>query len=94
MYYVSEGEVRFRVYTEEFTAGPECVVKIPKFASHSLTALNNSVLYDIGGTTRWHALFQDYDSILTYDPARARDAETIGALKAKYGCQIKSASLS
>jgi quercetin dioxygenase-like cupin family protein len=90
MYYITEGEVRFRVYDEEFTAHPECLVKIPKFADHSLQALSKSVMYDIGGLTRWQALLEDYTSICTYDPDRAKDPEAMEKLKAKYGCLIKT----
>lgn len=93
MYYVTKGRVKFTVYDEEFEATPECVVKIPKFAAHSLVALENSVVYDVAGTTRWQAFFQDRASILQYDPERAKKPETMEELKAKFGCQIKSCGL-
>ncbi|MCL1804660.1 MAG: hypothetical protein FWG28_01455 [Clostridiales bacterium] len=89
MYYVTAGEIKFKVYDEEFTAYPECVVKIPIFASHSIEAVKSSVMYDIGGLTRWHALLQDRSAIIN-DPARAKDGELMKKLKAKYGCQIES----
>ncbi len=75
---------------EEFTAYPECLVKIPKFADHSLQVLSKAVMYDIGGLTRWQALLEDYTSIRTYDPDRAKDPEAMERLKAKYGCLIQS----
>jgi hypothetical protein len=74
MYYITAGEVRFRVYDEEFTAYPECLVKIPKFADHSLQVLSKAVMYDIGGLTRWQALLEDYTSIRT----RPRQGEGSG----------------
>jgi hypothetical protein len=85
--YCSAGEIKFKVYDEEFTAYPECVVKIPIFASHSIQAVKKSVMYDIGGLTRWHALLQDRSAILN-DPARAGDKALMEKIKAKYGCQI------
>ena len=93
MYYVTAGEIRFQVYDEVFTAYPECVVKIPMFASHSITALTQSVMYDIGGQTRWQAFLQDYSANLIQDPSMAADAEAMDNLKLKYGCQIKSIGL-
>lgn len=94
MYYVTEGKVTFKVYDDEFEAYPECVVKIPKFASHSIVAQTKAVMYDIAGLTRWQALLQDRTSILQYDPERAKKPETMAELKAKFGCQIKSYGLS
>jgi mannose-6-phosphate isomerase-like protein (cupin superfamily) len=89
MYYVTEGEIRFKVYDEEFIAYPECFVKIPLYASHSIHAQRKSVMYDIGGLTRWQAFLQDRSAILK-DPARANDPGVIDGLKKRYGCQIKS----
>ena len=92
MYYVTEGEIKFKVYDEEFTAYPECVVKIPLYASHRIEAVKKSVMYDIGGLTRWQALLQDRSALLR-DPERAKNPETIAKLKKKYGCQIESYGL-
>ncbi|NLO47576.1 MAG: cupin domain-containing protein [Clostridiales bacterium] len=89
MYYVTAGEVEFTVYDETFVAYPECVVKIPKFASHSIVAKSNAVMYDIAGKTRWYAFLQDRSSILYYEPERAKKPETMAALKEKFGCMIK-----
>jgi mannose-6-phosphate isomerase-like protein (cupin superfamily) len=90
LYYVVEGAIKFKVYDEEFTAGPDSIVKIPKYAPHSIVALEKSALYDLGGTTQWFALLQDRASILKFDPERAKDPATKAALKEKFGCQIKS----
>jgi mannose-6-phosphate isomerase-like protein (cupin superfamily) len=90
MYYVKEGEVKFKVYDEEFIAYSECVVKIPKFASHSIRAQTKAVMYDTGGLTQWFSFLQDRASILKYDNERAKKPETMAELKAKFGCQIKS----
>jgi mannose-6-phosphate isomerase-like protein (cupin superfamily) len=93
MYYITEGEIEFKVYDEVFTAYPECFVKIPLYASHRIKAVKKSVMYDIGGLTRWQALLQDRSGILN-DPERAKDPEVMEWLKAKYGCQIESYGLS
>jgi mannose-6-phosphate isomerase-like protein (cupin superfamily) len=93
LYYVTEGEIKFEVYTEEFVAGPECVVRIPMYAPHSITAVSDAAMYDLGGNTRWFALIQDWLSIQKYFPERAAKPETFEELKAKYDCQIKSFGL-
>jgi mannose-6-phosphate isomerase-like protein (cupin superfamily) len=90
MYYITAGEIRFKVYDNEFIAYPECLGKIPKFADHSFHVQRKAVMYDIGGLTRWQALLEDYASICAYDPDRAKDPEAMERLKAKYGCLIKS----
>ena len=89
MYYVTGGEILFKVYDEEFTAYPECVVKIPIFAPHSIKVIKKAVMYDIGGLTRWQAFLQDRTAIKK-DPGRADDPEIMEKLKEKYGCQIQS----
>ena len=90
MFYITDGEVKFKVYDEEFTATSECVVKLPKFACYSITALTDAVMYDVGGQTRWYALLQDRAAILKYDRDRAKDPETLKALKARFKCQIRT----
>ena len=89
MFYVTVGEIKFKVYDEVFTAFPECVVKIPIFAPHEIEVRKQSVMYDIGGLTRWQAFLQDRSAILR-DPDRASDPSVMEALKQKYRCQIKS----
>jgi hypothetical protein len=88
--YVRKGEVRITVYSEEYTATAGCLVNIPKFAPHSLTALRRSEVYDCCGQTMWGDFLQDYTSIKTNDPTRLDNPETLAGLKEKYGCQIKS----
>ena len=93
MYYITEGFVEFTVYDDTFVASRECLVRIPKFAEHSIHVLKKAVMYDIGGQTRWQGLLEDYASIRTYDPDRAKDPEAMEKLKARYGCQIRSFGL-
>ena len=90
LFYVTEGKVQFKVYDEVFTAGPNCLVKIPKYAPHSLVALEKSAMYDLGGQTQWFALLQDWESIKKYDAPRANNPDTMDALKDKFGCMIQS----
>jgi quercetin dioxygenase-like cupin family protein len=91
VYYVTEGKIRFRVYDEEFVAERDCVVYVPKYAPHGFEVVEKAALYDIGGVTRWYALFQDYFSLLKRSPERLSDGKTLDALKEKYGCPVKAA---
>ena len=88
LYYITKGKVRFKIYDEEFVAGQDSLVKIPKYASRSLVVEEDAVMYDIGGQTRWLALLEDLFSMRKYDPARAADPAQIAALKKKFGCFV------
>jgi quercetin dioxygenase-like cupin family protein len=90
MYYVQEGRIKFTVFDEEFEAYPNCLVKIPKWAAHSIVALEKSVAVDVGGLTRWQALLQDYTSLKKFNPDRAEKPEELAALKERFGCWIQS----
>ncbi|MDR1136380.1 MAG: hypothetical protein LBL49_09450 [Clostridiales Family XIII bacterium] len=85
LYYVTEGEVKFKVYDEEFTARAEQLVKIPMYAPRSFEAVADSVMYDVGGLPRWDAYLSDLESILTEDPVRAKDPAVLDSLRKKYG---------
>jgi mannose-6-phosphate isomerase-like protein (cupin superfamily) len=88
--YLRSGQVKFKIYNEEFIADDECIINIPKYAPHSLEVLKKSELFDLGGLTHWYSFLHDYMSVKTYDPERFSKPETIEALKAKFSCQIKS----
>ena len=88
MYYITSGQVKFTVINEEFTAGPECIVKIPKFARYTATALSDAVMYDVGGLPRWQAYLYDRESILLNAPDRAKDPATFKELRDKFGVQL------
>ncbi|MDR0838721.1 MAG: hypothetical protein LBN99_03665 [Oscillospiraceae bacterium] len=84
LYYVTEGEVKFKVYDEEFIAKPEHLVKIPMYAPRSFEALSDAVVYDVSGAPRWYAYLQDREGILA-DPERADKQETLETLRKRYG---------
>jgi len=90
MYFITEGEVKFKVYDEEFTAHKECIVKIPKYAEHSIEVLADAVMYDVGGQTYWFEYLMDLFSIKKRDPARYNDQAAMASLKKKHGCQIRT----
>ena len=90
LFYVTEGRVQFTVAGETFTAGHDCLVRIPGYAPRSFTALGKATMYDMAGLTHWLDLLEDCVSIKTNDPARWEDREAMAALKAKYNCHIAS----
>ena len=89
LYYVTEGEVKFKVYDEEFVAKTEHLVKIPRYAPRRFEALTDAVMYDVGGMPMWHSYFLDRASILGLDPERAKDPETWDKLRNKYDIHYK-----
>ena len=89
LYYVTEGEIKFKVYDEEFIAKAEHVVKIPRYAPRSFEALTDAVMYDVGGMPLWFSYFVDRESILGLDPERAKDPETWVALRMKFNIHYK-----
>ncbi|NLO47362.1 MAG: cupin domain-containing protein [Clostridiales bacterium] len=90
LYYVTEGEVKFTVYGKEFIAHEDCLVKIPKLAPHSVVALSDSAMYDLGGLTMWYLFLTDYTALIKNKSEKLGDAAFMKELKAKYGCEIKS----
>ena len=89
LYYITSGKVRFNIYGEEFVAGQDSLVKIPKYASRSLVVEEDAVMYDIGGQTRWLALLEDWFSLKKFAPERAADPNEIKALKKKFNCFVE-----
>ncbi len=90
MYFITEGKVKFKVYDEEFVAHKECIVKIPKYAEHSIEVLEDAVMYDVGGQTYWFEYLMDLFSIKKKDPARYNDPAAMAQLKKIHGCEIKT----
>ena len=88
LFYITEGKVRFKIYDEEFTAGQDSLVKIPKYAPRSFVVEEEAVMYDVGGETRWLALLEDWFSIRKYAPERAKDTEQMLALRKKFSCHV------
>jgi mannose-6-phosphate isomerase-like protein (cupin superfamily) len=93
LYYVREGEIRFKIFDDEFIAYKECLVDIPKYLPHSIEALTKSAMYDMGGMTCWYDFLHDYTTLLKKYPDRAKDPAVIESLKKLDGCQIKSFGL-
>jgi len=90
LYYVREGEIRFKIFDDEFIARSENLVDIPKYIPHSIEALSKSAMYDVGGMTCWYDFLHDYTTMMKKSPDSVRNANEIDALRKLNRCQIKS----
>ena len=90
LYYVTGGEIRFKVCEDEFVAHSECLVDIPKHLPHSIEVQKNAVVYDMGGMTCWFDLLHDYTTLLKKAPGRIANHEEMAELLEFNRCQIKS----
>lgn len=90
LYYIREGEIKFKIFNDEFIARKENLVDIPHFIPHSIEALTDSAMYDMGGMTCWYDFLHDYTTMLQKSPDRAKDPAVIDALKKINGCSIKT----
>lgn len=88
LFYVQSGKVRFNIYGEDYIAGSDCLVKIPKFAPRSIEVLEKTAMYDVGGMTRWYALCQDYAALKKFTPEKATD-ERFEQMRKEFGCHVK-----
>ena len=84
------GLAEFTVYGDKHIAKEGCIVNIPRFAPHSLLALEDSEIYDMGGKPQWFAFFQDYEAIRTYSPQRLEKPEELENLRKKFGVEVRS----
>ncbi len=89
LFYVQSGKVKFKIYGEDYVAGSESLVKIPTFAPRSFEVLEDTVMYDVGGITRWYALCQDYSTLKKYQPEKAT-REAFDQMRKQFGCGVKS----
>ena len=93
LYYVREGEIKFKVFNDEFIARKDNLVDIPHFIAHSMEALTDSAMYDMGGLTCWYDFLHDYTTLVKKFPERAKDSNMMDQLKRLNGCSIKSFGL-
>jgi len=90
LFYVTSGEVEFTVYGEKYTAYEDCLVKIPKFAPHSLVAKTDATMYDIGGLSSWYLFLHDFTDLKRTGKL---DASALADLKRKYSVYVKSCGI-
>ena len=88
IYYVTEGNVRFKVFNNEFTAPKDSIVNIPAYATHSFQSIGKSVMYDTYSSTMIFDLASEWKSYMTNSPEKLKDKDFTDALKRKYNCYI------
>ena len=92
LFYITEGEVEFSVGDQQFTAYHDCLVKIPAFIPRAFRSSGNSVMYDIGGTTHWLDVVEDYLSVKRDAPEKLDDKSFMDELLDRHECYVKSFS--
>ena len=90
LYYVTGGEVLFKVCEDEFVAGPECMVDVPRLLPHSIKAKSNAVMYDVGGMSCWYNFLHDYTAAMKHAPEKLSDKEYIAGLKKRDNIHVRS----
>jgi quercetin dioxygenase-like cupin family protein len=88
IYYVKEGNVRFRVFNKEFVAPKDSIVHIPPYATHSFQSDGKSVMYDTYSSTMYFDLISEWKSYEANEPEKLQDKAFIDSLKKKYNCCI------
>ena len=53
-----------------------------------MEALEDSVIYDVGGQTQWFLFFEEYKSYKKFKPEQFNDPEAMAELKAKHACEV------
>lgn len=91
LFYIIRGEVGFSVAGEEFTAGPRCLVKIPRYAPRSFETLSDASMYDAGGSTHWLDLFGDMKSLKVLSPGKYADKDYAADVFKRHECYIEAA---
>ena len=87
MFYIIEGDVRFKVAGEEFTATNDCIVKIPGYAPRSFTAQGKAVMFDLAGLTHWLTCWRT--ALHQNKQSRAPTTDAMAAER-KYNCRVAS----
>jgi quercetin dioxygenase-like cupin family protein len=88
IYYVTEGNVRFRVFDNEFVAPRDSIVHLPPYAIHSFQSAGKSVMFDMTGSTMSFDLLSEWKSYEAYAPEKLKDREFVASLKKKYQCYV------
>ena len=90
LFYLTEGEVTFKIYDEEFTAKGDSLIDIPKTIKHSMIAKTDAVMYDVGGMSCWYTFMHDYTAVKKNKPEKLNDSDYIAELIKRNKIQIKS----
>lgn len=90
LFYVTEGKIKFTVMGEEFVAGPDSIVHIPPYHTHSIEVLEDGALYDCGCPVNLLALLEDYTAFMAREPARLEEKQALRDFLFQYNCHVTS----
>ena len=90
LFYMTEGEVAFKIYDDEFIAKGDCMIDIPKTIKFSITAKTDAAIYDVGGLSCWYTFLHDYMAVKKNSPEKYNDSNYIAELKKRNSIQIMS----
>ena len=93
LFYIVDGEVEFQVGGQTFTAYKDCLVKIPTYAPRAFTSKGKSAMLDIGGTTHWMDMVDDYLSIKHFKPEKLQDEAYMEPILMRHECYVQSFGL-
>ena len=88
VYYVTEGEVLFTVFKDEFIAPKDSLVHIPPYGIHSFQSIGKSSMYSVMGGVWYHDLISEWKSYEAYEPEKLKDKAFVDSLKKKYNCYL------
>ena len=92
--FVAQGEAQFHVLGEDFVARADSIVTIPKYTAFSVEILeDNTEVYDYGCTARLLDLLEDYDAMISRNPAMINDPKVKADLFARNECYLTYTNL-
>ena len=86
VYYVTEGNVRFKVFNDEFTAPKDSIVYIPHYGIHSFRSEGKSVMFSAMGGAMFFDLISEWKAYEAKAPEKLKGEAFVNALKKKYNC--------
>ena len=94
LFFVAQGEAQFHVLGEDFVARADSIVTIPKYTAFSVEILeDNTEVYDYGCTARLLDLLEDYDAMISRNPAMINDPKVKADLFARNECYLTYTNL-
>lgn len=88
IFYVTEGNVKFKVFNEEFEAPADSIVHLPPYAVFSFEALKKSKMYDYSIGCMLYDYLSEIKSYRVNNPEKLKDEAFVKALQKKWGCYI------
>lgn len=89
LYYISKGKMKFTVLDEEFEATSDCLVHIPPYCKHTMTAVEEGTeMFDMGCASFTLSLLEDLASMEVSAPEKLQDKAFMQQFMRRYGCYL------